>query len=126
MAKAMRKPEEFQWVLEDAKTGVEYTLIVLYYYHRGSPQTRLDPECQPEVEITGIRYTGGARSEMEWEMAREFVEELLTDPEHDECQLIMEAIHEHVADEKERRDESEREHEAMVDSAIAQSYDQDH
>lgn len=126
MEKVTRKPEEFDWVLEDAKTGVEYSLVILYHYHPGHPQTRHDPEERAEIEITSIRYTGGARTEMEWEMAREFVEELLTDPEHDECQRIAEAILEHIADEKERRDESEREHESMIDSVIAQSYDQDH
>ena len=126
MAKVTRNPEKYPWDIEDLKSGHEFTVNVLYYYHPGRPQTRHEPEEHAEIEVVGIEYVAGALNDMHWEMSREMIEHLIMDEESHEHSLIEQAIHEHIQDENERRDESEREYESMVDSAIAQSYDKTH
>jgi hypothetical protein len=107
VAKVPRKPETYEWDIEDLKTGREYTVAVLFNYYPAypgvmNPPDRAQPPEPAEVEIVGIEYVAGAVNDVEWEMACPMIEHVIMDEESDEHQRIVEAIHEHVDSEQER------------------------
>ena len=101
MARIRPKPEEFEYDIENLKTGTEYTVKVLFYYSPGYPQTRHDPECPAEVEIISVEHIAGGRDEIEWEMDREMITEAIMEEggTHDD---VVQAIFDHINSEQDR------------------------
>ena len=101
VARIRLKPEEFEYDIEQLKSGTEYTVNIFYYYYPGQPQTYDDPECPAEIEIVKVEHVAGGYNEVEWEMDRQNITEAIME-EGDEHDAVVQAIFDHIDSEADR------------------------
>ena len=95
----MRKYEKMEHVFS-CDEDYEVTCNVLFHYHKGYPGNQHEPPEPESVEIVGVEYVSGARSEAEEAM---FMVEVDTQMKDEDFFLELEnIILQYIADEEDR------------------------
>ena len=120
----MRKYEKMEHLF--SVTGdYEVTCNVQFHYYPGRHGSYLDPPEPESVEIVGVEYVSGARTEVEEAGFMVDVDAQMRD--EDFLVELEEIILQHVADEADRMADAhyDGEMERRIDAAIAQSQEED-
>lgn len=120
----MKEPEKMESVFSVAG---DYEIIcnVLFHYYPGFHGSRHEPPEPESVEIVGVEYVSGARTEVEEAGFMLDVECQMNDD--DFLAELEEVILQHVADEADRMTDlwHEQQMEAQIDAGVRASQEED-
>ncbi len=120
----MKLPGEMEHIFS-VDEDYEVTCKVTYHYHPALAATREDPPESAFVEIIGVEYVSGAKNEVEESM---LMTDVVLQMTYEESIVeLEEIILQHVSDMEDAMMDQhyERQMEARIDMAVAQSQEED-